>query len=197
MRNLLLISILFVSQFVAAQEDRSLGPLLSNAEREIVLFFSPNCDSCYRPVMLTSAWRAMNPSVSVRMLPVHNGGDLQVGARLYLMVEISKSSHELSHSKRIKTVFALLRENPDLEDSITSFSKLFKKHGLHFNNIQFVRWWDASSVMLADIKLILSEINVKITEIPFARVYSNSSDEPFFVQANDVKEYFALINGEF
>jgi hypothetical protein len=147
--------------------------------------------------MLTNAWRAMNPDVNVKMLPVHNGGDLQVGARLYLMVEISRHSHELSRSKRIKTVFALLRENPDLEDSIASFSKLFKEHGLPFNNIQFAQWWNASSVMLADITLILSEINVEMTEIPFARVYSSSIGDPFFIQANDVKGYFALLNGEF
>jgi hypothetical protein len=197
MRNLLLISLLLISHVVSAQEDSSSGPLLSNAERELVLFFSPHCDSCYRPVMLTNAWLTMNPDVNVKMLPVHDGGDLKVGARLYLMVEISRHAHDLSRSKRIKTVFALLRENPGLEDSIVSFSNLFKKHGLPFNNIQFVQWWNASSVMLADITLLLSEVNVEMTEIPFARVYSTSGGEPFFIQANDVKEYFALINGEF
>jgi hypothetical protein len=187
----LLLSVTLLSSIVKANS----GAFFSDRGKEVILFISFDCGTCYEPTLLVSAWSEIKKDVDVKYIPVFNRNQWQASARLYFLVELTKSNHLITRSKRLSTVFSLARKEELLDDKRYMMT-LLKKYGMELTVYEFNQLWDASTIMMHSATEITNSINVDHTEIPFIRI-SNKADSSYFIKATNVEVMIKVLNKEF
>ncbi|MCP4258491.1 MAG: hypothetical protein GY774_13475 [Planctomycetes bacterium] len=168
-------------------------PLLSDDEKEVVLFFSYKCNSCYQTSAYLSAWDLQRDDVRVRRVPVFSGETWRAEARLFFLLELSKDRYPLTGFKRRQAAFSLA-QTEDMVDSKEYFLSLFRRHGMEFTALEFSQWWDASSVMMLSTQEILEEVSIFHSEVPFVRVNVSGNNEAVYYSGEDPQGLIRQLN---
>jgi hypothetical protein len=187
----LFLSVMLLSSMVKADSHS----LFFGDGKEVVVFLSFECDACYEASLFVSAWSEIKKEVDVKYVPVFNSKQWQASARLYFLVELTKSSHSITRSKRLSTVFALVRQEA-LVDDRQYMMTLLKKYGMEFTVYEFSQLWDASTIMMNSATEIINSVNLDHAEVPFIRI-SNKVDASYFIEATNIEVMLKTLNKEF
>jgi hypothetical protein len=195
MKTLKFISLLLSIALLSSIAKANSSAFFSGGGKEVIFFMSFDCGACYESSLLVSAWSEINKDVDVKYIPIFNRKPWRASARLYFLVELTKSNHLITRSKRLSTVFSLARQEALLDDKQYMMT-LLKKYGMEFTVYEFSQLWNASTIMMHSATEITNSINIDHAEVPFIRI-SNKEDASYFIKATDVEVMLKALNKEF
>jgi hypothetical protein len=126
------------------------SPLIKN-DKEVVYFFSYHCQECYlqQPYISILDMAIKSHDVAVQALPLTTRPEWLPGARLFYLLSLSKENYNLSRLEREKAGFSIIQNDTSLQyNEKKAYITLFRSIGMKFTTVEFLQWWDESSVLL-------------------------------------------------
>ena len=152
--------------------------MISDQERELIMFFSFECGSCHIG-MLAMNYTKKSIGGYQRMVPIVTDDiSTHKSAALYFMMKLTQSKHQLSESEMVDIGFQLypLVKDENLEPDV--YMMLFKKYGLQISLMDFLKAWEATYVMMGSAKELTQQVRdeKKTFSLPLFRVtYDNET----------------------
>jgi len=164
-------------------------PLIQKeSSKEVILFFSLACNSCYYPGVLIQSLKLSMPSVRFLKVPVFYGDKWRAEARLYFLLNLSSENYILSDLNKIKSSYSISQMNTLVDDKEAMFT-LLKKYGMKFTALEFSRWWSDSELMMLSAQDIINESGLLSHQIPSVRVYNKGKGVTYY----DARDFEALL----
>jgi thiol-disulfide isomerase/thioredoxin len=141
----------------------------NESETEIVYFFTHHCEACYDISRALSLWANVSGKKITRV-PVIDGDDFIFGARMHFLLSVSKYKYDLTNYERHIAAYSLVVNTKIEPKTDYEFAALLREHGMQFSPIEFLSWWNISTIMLHSSKEIVDEVSLKKSSPPAVRV---------------------------